>query len=159
MFFSYCSSWPLSPLCLHYLFSFLFSSSHLSSDSLIFPIPLSSFFPMTIGYFIYLFIYLFIHLFNGCTRDIWKFLGQGLNLSLSCDLCHSCSNAGFFNPLHWVEDWTHASTATESLQWIGQSWPMSIPSSLPRLTGVRVNLVLCQGRCCNFIKSLRRKSS
>ena len=26
-------------------------------------------------------------------QDIWKFLGQGSNLSCGCDLCHSCSNA------------------------------------------------------------------
>ena len=30
--------------------------------------------------------------------------------------CHSCSNAGFSNPLHWTGDQTHASTATPVLQ-------------------------------------------
>ena len=30
----------------------------------------------------------------GCTHSIWKLLGWGLNPSYSCDLCHSCSNAG-----------------------------------------------------------------
>ena len=39
-----------------------------------------------------------IFFFNGCTRGTWKFPGQGLNLTHSCDLCHSCSNAGSFNP-------------------------------------------------------------
>ena len=33
-------------------------------------------------------------LFFGCTRGIWKFPGQGLNPSHSCDLCHSWGNAG-----------------------------------------------------------------
>ena len=41
----------------------------------------------------------FVHLilFCGCTHDIWKFPGQGLNLSRTCNLCHSCSNAGSLN--------------------------------------------------------------
>ena len=39
------------------------------------------------------FCILFIHLF-GYIVSIWKFLGQGSNLSHSCDLCHSCHNAG-----------------------------------------------------------------
>ena len=30
---------------------------------------------------------------NG-THGIWKFLGQGSNLSHSCKLCQSCGNAG-----------------------------------------------------------------
>lgn len=37
------------------------------------------------------FIYLF--LFFGGTHSIWKFLGQGLNLSGNWDLCHSYGNA------------------------------------------------------------------
>ena len=32
--------------------------------------------------------------FFGCTRGTWKFLGQGSQLSWSCDLCHSHRNAG-----------------------------------------------------------------
>ena len=35
--------------------------------------------------------------FNGHTCDLWKFLGQGLNRSCSCDLSH-CSQV--LNPLH-----------------------------------------------------------
>ena len=31
---------------------------------------------------------------NDCTHSIWKFSGQRLNPSHSCDLHHSCSNAG-----------------------------------------------------------------
>ena len=33
-------------------------------------------------------------LFFGCTHGIWKFPGQGLNLSHSCNLWHSSGNAG-----------------------------------------------------------------
>ena len=29
----------------------------------------------------------------GCTHGIWKFLGEGLNLSRICNLFHSCGNA------------------------------------------------------------------
>ena len=43
---------------------------------------------------------------------IWKFLGQGLNLRHSSDLHCSYGNAGFFNPLSWARDQTHASTET-----------------------------------------------
>ena len=32
--------------------------------------------------------------FLGSTFSIWKFLGQGSNLSQSRDLCHSCTNPG-----------------------------------------------------------------
>ena len=41
-------------------------------------------------------------------RGIWKFLGQGLNLS------HSCSNARSFNPLSQARDLTHTSTVTQA---------------------------------------------
>ena len=50
--------------------------------------------------------------FFGHTHSIWKLPGQGLNPSHSCDLCHSCSNTGSFNPLHWAGYQTHTSTAT-----------------------------------------------
>jgi len=55
----------------------------------------------------------FFH-FYGHTHSIWKFLGQGLNLSHSCNLCHSCSKAKYFNSLHWAWDWTHTSRATRA---------------------------------------------
>ena len=45
-------------------------------------------------------------------NDIWKFLGQGLKLSHSCDLYCNCINATSFNPLCQAGDRTHASTAT-----------------------------------------------
>ena len=41
-----------------------------------------------------------------------EFLGQGSNPIHSCDLCSSCGNARFFNPLHQVEDSTHPSVVT-----------------------------------------------
>ena len=58
--------------------------------------------------FIYLFMYIYIsflekYLFRfstvffplfSCIYGIWKFPGQESNPSHSCDLCHSCSNAG-----------------------------------------------------------------
>ena len=46
-------------------------------------------------------------------HGIWKFPGQGLNLSHSSNLCCSCSNTRFFNPLSWARDQTQASTATQ----------------------------------------------
>ena len=61
---------------------------------------------MIVGLFVCLFIY-------GHTCSKWKFLGQGLNLSCSHDLCCSCNNStGYFNPLHWARNWTHASAVT-----------------------------------------------
>ena len=50
------------------------------------------------------FIYLFIY--YGLTHDLWMFLGQGLNLSHSCELHHSWGNTGSFNPLHRARDET-----------------------------------------------------
>ena len=38
--------------------------------------------------------------FYGNTQGIWKFLGQEFNLSLSCNLRHSCSSARSFN--HYI---------------------------------------------------------
>lgn len=40
--------------------------------------------------------------------------GQGLNLSHSCDLHHSCSNAISFNPLRWARDQTCTSITTRA---------------------------------------------
>ena len=47
-------------------------------------------------------------------QHIWKFLGQGLNPSCSCHLCHSCSNTRSFNPLCQAGDQTHASAANQA---------------------------------------------
>ena len=47
----------------------------------------------------------FLKFFLGHTCGIWKFPGQGLNPSCSCDLCCSCSNARSF---------TLASAATQA---------------------------------------------
>ena len=45
-----------------------------------------------------------------CVCSVWlhtrhmEIPGQGLNLSLSCDLHCSCGYARSFNPLHWTWD-------------------------------------------------------
>ena len=54
----------------------------------------------------------FLFSIYGCSHSIWKFLGQGLSLRLSCDSSHSCSYAGCFNPLHQPGDWTCTSAVT-----------------------------------------------
>ena len=46
------------------------------------------------------------------TYGIWKFPGQGLNLSHGYDLSWRCSNAGSFNPQLWAGDQTYTSVAT-----------------------------------------------
>ena len=40
------------------------------------------------------FVLVFVFVFFGCTCGILKFPGQGSDPSCSCNLCHSCSNAG-----------------------------------------------------------------
>ena len=45
---------------------------------------------------------------------MWKFLGQGLNSSYSCDLCHMLSNIWSFNTLCWARDQIHASAVTQA---------------------------------------------
>ena len=40
----------------------------------------------------------FFLFFNGHTCSVWKFLGQGLNPSCSCDLCHNISNTRDLTP-------------------------------------------------------------
>ena len=52
--------------------------------------------------------------FHGCTHSIWMFLGQGLNLSCSCDLHPSCGNTRSFNALHRAGDGTCPSAATRA---------------------------------------------
>ena len=49
-------------------------------------------------FFFWLFPYIFFVCFNGCIHGIWKFLGQELNPSHSCNLCHSCGNARSLTP-------------------------------------------------------------
>ena len=39
-------------------------------------------------------LFFFFFFFFDHTLSIWKFPGQGLNLSLSCSLCHSFGNTG-----------------------------------------------------------------
>ena len=52
-----------------------------------------------------LFYFIIIFKLYGHTCGIWRFLGQGLNLSCSS------GNAGSFNPLHWAGDQTSTSPA------------------------------------------------
>ena len=52
--------------------------------------------------------------FYGHTRGIWKFPGQGLNLSHSYSLCCSCDNAGSFYPLYQARDQTPAPQQTQA---------------------------------------------
>ena len=66
-----------------------------------------------LGYHCFLFFCLFVCSYV-CTCGIWRFLGQELKLSHSCDLCHSCSNARSFNPLHTAGDLTATSAATQA---------------------------------------------
>ena len=47
-------------------------------------------------------------------HGIWKFPGQGLTSSHSCNLHHRCGSARSFNPLHWARDQTHASRVTQA---------------------------------------------
>ena len=49
-------------------------------------------FPLSLSKFLISLSFFFS--FLDCPHGIWKFLGQGSNLSWSCDLCHSRSNAG-----------------------------------------------------------------
>ena len=45
-------------------------------------------------------LFFFLNFFSyGPIHGIWKFLGQGLNLSPSCYLHHSCGNVEAFNIL------------------------------------------------------------
>ena len=57
-----------------------------------------------------LFVCLFV--LNGHTHSIWKLLGQGLSLSHSCDLYHSCSSTRSFNPWLQARDQNPTSPAT-----------------------------------------------
>ena len=47
-------------------------------------------------------------IFHGHIHNIWKFLGQELNLS------YSHGNAGSFSPLWGAMNWTHASAGTRA---------------------------------------------
>lgn len=53
----------------------------------------------------------FLLVFNGCTYNMWKFPGQGLNLSCHYELCHSYGHARSFYPLRCV------GIEPEPLQW------------------------------------------
>ena len=62
----------------------------------------------------------FFFFLNGRTCGTWRFLGEGLNLSHSSDvcLCCSCRIAGSFSPLCWTGDQTHRdATIPVAPQW------------------------------------------
>ena len=52
--------------------------------------------------------------FFGCTPGTWKFLGQGLNVSCSCDLQHSWSNTRSCSSPCQARDWTPTSVVTRA---------------------------------------------
>ena len=52
--------------------------------------------------------------FFGCAYSMWKFPGQGLNLSHSYNLHRSCGNTRSFKPPHWAGDRTCASAAIQT---------------------------------------------
>ena len=66
--------------------------------------------------FCFCFLYLICLLiyFHGCTHDIWKFSGQGLNLNHGSNLWCSCGNTGSLNPRCQVGDWTPTSRVTQA---------------------------------------------
>ena len=64
--------------------------------------------------YLYFPTHLFFFPFYGLTCYRWKFLGQGLNLSHSCNLSHRCSNTRSMNPLHWAGDQTYTFTVTSA---------------------------------------------
>ena len=65
----------------------------------------------------------FLFSLYGFRHSTWKFLGQGLNLSHSCELHHNCSNARSFNPLYQARDrsWTSAVTQAIAVRFLTQS--------------------------------------
>ena len=80
-------------------------------------------------------------LFFGHPCDIWKFPGQGSNPSWSCNLCHSCINAG--SPAHctrlgiepvfpwrWAISLTHCARARTPLwsiwTWATSGWKLCV---------------------------------
>ena len=63
----------------------------------------------------FLSVILLLFFFYGPTQGIWKFLGQGLNVSYSCLLHYSCSNVKSFNLLCGARDQTHTSKATQAV--------------------------------------------
>ena len=68
--------------------------------------------PITLTNYLLFSIYFLFFIFMAAPVAHGSSLGQGLNTSHSCDLCHSCSNAQSSNPLYQVRDQTLASAAT-----------------------------------------------
>ena len=64
----------------------------------------------------YLFSFSLFFFFHGSTQSRWKFPGQGLNPSRSCNLCCSSSSAVSSNPLCWARDQTCTSSVTQATE-------------------------------------------
>ena len=70
----------------------------------------------------------FFFFFYGCTSGMWKFLGQGLNLFLSCDLHHSAwrglNSASTATQATAIRFLTHCATVgTPEMCWIFNKHP------------------------------------
>ena len=61
-----------------------------------------------------MFFYWVLYFFNGDAHTTWKFPGQGLNLSHSCNLHCSCGTSGSLNPLCSARDGTHTFAVTQA---------------------------------------------
>ena len=69
--------------------------------------------------------------FYGCTCGIWKFLGEGLNRSCSCDLFCSWAKASSSNPMSCAGERTSASAATQvvAIRFLTHCVTVGTPSS------------------------------
>ena len=86
---------PIS-VCIPFLFQSALSGV-LSTSWFHPPCSLYSFFSTQVDVFLPFFAFVF-----GCTHSIWKFfIGQGLNMNGSCDLCYSCGRAGSLTQCTW----------------------------------------------------------
>ena len=101
----------------------------------------------------FIWFFFFFKIF-GCTHSIWKFPGQGLNLSCSSNRC--CGNAGSFNPLHWARVWTCASVETRAaaIRFLAHGATDGTPSSKilwsPVLPGDK-SFLICWANTKDFI--------
>ena len=68
---------------------------------------------ITLREFFFCFYFLLFFLSFLATSQHMEFLAQGSDLSCGCDLCHSCGNAGSFNPLCQGQGWNLHPGATE----------------------------------------------
>ena len=72
-------------------------------------------------------VFFFFFFFFGLIHSIWKFLGQGSNLSGRCDLHHSCSNTRSLTHCTRLESELMLRQRPETLQrqcWILDPWEL-----------------------------------